>query len=417
MHIAVLSDPANFHTQKWARALQQAGATVTVFSFSDASIEGIPCVRIEPSYTINGRLTYASYLYSTDRLYQELIAHKVDLVNPINVTPFGVWAARSAFRPIVSIAMGADILEYPPERKASKIPQSRTWSSVETKGPLGNAIKGAKWHFFRKHICHALEQADLITGDNLQLVNALKDWFEVPARKVRLNRWGVEEDLFEVSPERAEALRKRFDIRDWQRVVLSPRGMKPVYNGDLILDAFELLVRRGVRDVKFIMLSAGYDIPSKVLARAKTLEKQFQNFVFVEEALPREEVYELWSLVDAFISAPVYDGYSNAMAEGRYSGAIPIVNPIQANLELIDHKRNGWVVDPFTPQHLADAILLIMEKLPEYKTRFEQVNRDWIMLNSHLRTNVRMFLRDCKRVHTRYRQRKTAADKAAAKQD
>lgn len=406
MHIAVLSDPANFHTQKWALALQNAGAEVTVFSFSSAEIPGITCVKIEPGYTLNGNLTYASYLYSKDKLYRELVARRVDLVNPINITPFGVWAARTPFRPIVSIAMGADILEYPPERKNREIPTDRTWAAVEKNGPVGKVIQGAKWHLFRKHICHALEASDLITGDNLQLVKALKDWFEVPARKVRLNRWGVEEDLFEVSPERVAALRKRFDIRDWQRVVLSPRGMKPVYNGDIILDAFEMLVKRGVRDVKFIMLSAGYDIPAKVLAKAKKLESQFQNFTFVAEALPREEVYELWSLVDAFISAPAYDGYSNAMAEGRYAGAIPLVNPIAANLELIDHKRNGWVVDPFTPQHLADAIITIMERLPEYKTRFEQVNRDWIMLNSHLRTNIRMFLRDCKRVLTRYRRNK-----------
>ena len=407
MHIAVLSDPANFHTQKWARALQNAGAEVTVFSFFDAQIEGIPCVRIEPSYTLNGKLTYASYLYSTDKLYRELITHRVDLVNPINITPFGVWAARTPFRPIVSIAMGADILEYPPERKESRIPEARTWSSVEKSGPIGRAVKGAKWHFFRKHISHALERSDLITGDNLQLIHALKDWFHVPARKVRLNRWGVEEDLFETSPERIQALRKRFDIRDWQRVVLSPRGMKPVYNGDLILDAFEMLVRRGPRDVKFLMLSAGYDIPAAVLAKARELDKHFQNFTFVPEVMPREEVYELWSLVDAFISAPAYDGYSNALAEGRYAGAIPIVNAIPANLELIDHKRNGWVVDPFTPQHLADAILTIME----YKLRFGKVNRDWILLNSHLRTNVRMFLRDCKRVLTRYRQQEAAAAK------
>ena len=411
MHIAVLSEPANFHTQKWASALQRAGAKVTIFSFSDYQIEGLECVKIKPGFTVNGNITYASYLYSGDKLAEALKEHKVDLLNPLNITPFGVWATRCGFEPVVSIAMGADILEYPPQRKQSNIPESRIWESNQTKksGPFGSAFKGFKWHVFRYHVKEALQKSALITGDNLQLVNAMENWFDIPTQKLKLNRWGIEEDLFKVCEDRRSELLKKFNIRDWQRTILSPRGMKPVYQGDLILESFEMLLRRGVRDINMIMLSAGYEVPADIQKKAKELDKQFPNFNYVDEQLPREEVLELWSVVDAFISAPVYDGYSNAVSEGRYAGAIPIVNPIPANLELIRHKVNGWVVDPFTPEHLADALLEILPDIDDYKKRFAPANRKWILKHSHLETNIKAFLKDCKKVLNQHRKKRVKA--------
>lgn len=406
MHIAVLSDPENFHTQKWSLALQRAGAEVTIFSFSDYEFSEVPCVRIKPRYLANGQITYASYLYTTDRLRRAMIRHKVDIANPLNITPFGVWATRSGFKPIASVAMGADILEYPPPWADADIPFERTWNSVETPGWLSRSLYKWKWQFFRRQVKLALDKSHYITGDNLQLVHAIRDWFGIAPRRVHLNRWGIEEELFEVSEAQREALRQKFDIRPWQRVILSPRGVKPIYQGDIILDAFEMLLRRGVRDLKLVAFSAGYEIPDKIEAQAQVLEENFPNFHFVRQALPRREVLAFWSLVDAFISAPVYDGYSNALSEGRYIGAIPLVNAIPANLELIEHDKNGWVIEPFTPEHIADAILELAEHIDHYKQKFAPENRDWILANSHLDTNVKRFVKDCKKVVHDHRMRK-----------
>lgn len=400
MHIAVLSDPANFHTQKWASALQAAGAKVTIFSFSDFVFEKVPCVQILPSWTLNGKITYASFLYSGDSLKSALTKHKIDLVNPINITPYGVWAARSGFRPMVSIAMGADILEYPPQKEMSAIPVSRTWASKQTAapGPVRKIVHGLKWRVFRQQVKDTLDASALITGDNLQLVHAMRDWFGVEEKKLKLNRWGVEPELFAICESKKAEIRKKYKIRDWQRVILSPRGMKPVYQGDVILDSFEMLLRRGVRDAKLIMLSAGYDIPPEVDKKAKLLDSQFENFHYERGILPREEVSALWSVVDAFVNAPVYDGYSNALGEGRYAGAIPIVNDIPAHREFLQHDKNCVMVSPFTPQHLADEILAMIPQMEEMKTRFAPVNQKWITQHAMLNNNVRIFLRDCEKV-------------------
>ncbi|MEZ4828375.1 MAG: glycosyltransferase family 4 protein [Bacteroidia bacterium] len=399
MHIGVLSDPSNFHTQKWALALQRAGAKVTIFSFSDFAWDLVPCVRVRPSWTVGGNITYPSFLYSGENLRAALIKHKVDLVNPVNITPYGVWAARSGFRPMVSVAMGADILEYPPKKENSNIPVSRIWSSNQTMaGPVRKVIHGVKWRVFRQEIKAALDASALITGDNIQLVNAMREWFGINKNKLRLNRWGVEPELFSCSETQKAELRKEYKIRDWQRVILSPRGMKPVYQGDVILDAFEMLLRRGVRDAKLIMLSAGYDVPPSVDKKAKLLDSQFENFHYQQGILPREAVSSLWSVVDAFVNAPVYDGYSNALGEGRYVGAVPVVNDIPAHREILRHNHNCLMVNPFTPQHLADQLLELIPQMDAVKARFAPTNRKWMEENSLLDKNVRIFIRDCEGV-------------------
>ena len=391
MHIAVLCDPASFHTRKWSQALQRNGAEVTVFSFSDAKVEGVKCVKIAPRFLRQGRLTYASFLYTTQALKTALTAHHIDILNPINITPYGVWAARSGFRPIAAVAMGADILEYPPTLQ--NLPQA-TWTNAEAPSLLGKGINRFKYYFFRHHVKRALQAASFITGDNLVLTQAVQDYFSIPPDQVFLNRWGVEQELFHPPATILDNLSQKYGISAGQPVVLSPRGMKPVYQGEIILTAFEQLLRAG-SSAKYLMFSAGYEVPSVLKSRTEALMAEFPNFYFQEAVIPREEVIALWSLVDVFVSAPLYDGYSNAVAEGRYAGAVPIVNTIPGNLEIMTHGETGWFVEPFEPPELVEALTEILGDLSTYQKHFHEKSLPWILEHSVLDTNIQAFLKQC----------------------
>jgi glycosyltransferase involved in cell wall biosynthesis len=287
--------------------------------------------------------------------------------------------------------MGADILEYPPKPGDSPF---ATWTNQEKPKLKGRLLNRLKYHFYRFHVKRALDASAFITGDNLELVNSVIDWFQIPPEKVHLNRWGVEENLFHPKANRLEELRKKYGIQPNQQVILSPRGMKPIYQGELILDAFEKLVPQHP-EVKFIMFSAGYEVSKAVKEKAVLLGKNHPNFYYEFGLIPREEVIELWSLVDMFISAPLYDGYSNAVAEGRYGGAIPIVNTIPGNLEILEHGKTGWFVDPFTSENLASAIQTLLPDLATYKKEFHEVSLPWLLEHSELNGNIRKFIALC----------------------
>ena len=111
MRIGILSDPNNFHTRKWAKALERAGNEVTVFSFENNHASEIHAIRVKPAFSTGDKFTYLSYLASGARLRDALAQENIDLVNALNVTPFGVWGRMSGFHPLVISAMGADIFE------------------------------------------------------------------------------------------------------------------------------------------------------------------------------------------------------------------------------------------------------------------------------------------------------------------
>lgn len=391
MHIAVLSDPNNFHTQKWATALLAAGARVTVFSFDPYHDEGLEtvCLTNPPGAKYN----YTSYLRGGKLLAEALQHHQIDVVNALNITPFGVWARQSGFRPLIQSALGADILEYPPPGKGSPELSYRSWANVQgDSGTLPRMKHRILRRFYRRQVARALAAGDLVTGDNQYLVDCIRDWFGVAEEKVRLLRWGVEEKLFEVTPEQLDDLRQRLGLKAGKTLVLSPRGAKAIYQGDIILEGFRRLLEGNREDIQCLMLSAGYEIADEVRQKALELAERDQRFVFVEESLPREDVYALWNLVDIFVSAPIYDGYSASVAEGRYVGAIPVLNDIPANKELFCHGENGWICDPFSPENLAADLKKIIEHLPELKEKFASVNKQWIREHSLVERNAEKFM-------------------------
>lgn len=394
MHIAVLSDPNHFHTQKWVRGLLKAGVRVSVLSFFEGNIPGAHCIRVPPSFTFRGKLTYFSYLYSGKALLRELRQLRPDVLNPINVTPYGVWGQSSGYRPMVQVAMGADILEYPPRLKDLDISQERLYGSSSLGMPsfLQRLIFPLKWRIFRKNVALALRESHFAIGDNWQLVEAMQKWFGIEKSKLQLNRWGIEEAYFKENPKDQAQMRKSLGIREGYRVVLAPRGLKPVYQGDVILNAFENVLKKAPQNLHFVVLSAGYKAAPQIEQKALRLNQDFANFTYVKRLIPWEQMGTLWQITDAFVIAPVYDGYSNALNEGLYAGAIPILNDIPAHREMMAHGHNCLMVNPFNADRLANEIMEIMDHFEKWKEKFAPINRAWVEEEALFERNIQRFL-------------------------
>lgn len=371
-----------------------AGAQVTVFSFAPVPESEAEGIQIKPPGRQMGDYRYLSYRFGGRALRKAMDERGVEVVNALNLTPFGVWALQAGKRPLIASALGADVLEYPPKLDLSPVLAARSWDNVE--GGAAHHRYGWKRRLHRRQVGRVLKGADLVTGDNQTLLDAMGDWFGVPASKMKLLRWGVEPELFEANETRQNEIRRKFGITPGQTVIFSPRGAKAIYQGDIIIEAFEKLLVAGHTDCRFIMLGVGYEVANKVENLAWKLEEQYPNFQFVREQLPREEVSLLWKEVDVFVSAPVYDGYSAALAEGRYVGAVPVVNDIPATRELVQHQQNAWFSEPFTVNQLASDLEEIIKELPRWKTAFAEKNQAWIRENSLMMSSAETFLGWCK---------------------
>lgn len=394
MHIAILSSPANFHTQKWAESLLAAGNKVSVFSFDEHnfSSQDIQNVCVSATFTYKGAATYLSYLDGRE-LKKLLAIHKIDLVLAINATPFGVWAAKANFHPCVIFAVGADILEYAKNKqKASNY--NYTWNSKEfSKESLFFKLKRTFTKpIFQYQVAQALRFADGVMADNEVLTQAIHSFFKIPYHKIHLNRGGIEPELFVPNAKRLAELKAHFRIPENATVILSPRGMKPAYQPHIVIDAFEtLLAENTLPNAYFIMLSAGYEIPKSLEIKGEMMMQKYSHFFFEKNVLSRQKISQLWHLVEVFISAPVYDGYSASLAEGRYLGLIPVVNKIPANTEILTHQENAWFVEPYTAENLASALKEIMLAKDTWKKKFAHNNEKWIAEHSMMQKNVKAF--------------------------
>ncbi len=393
MHIGIVSEAGNFHTQKWAEALEQQGAKVTVFSFEQFSSGWPRHIGIVPEYKKSGLPFFFSYLFSGRALAKALKEQKIDILHPLNISPFGIWAMKSNFKPLIPFAFGADILEFPNFFKADAQLAQRHWNQDK-------AIPNSKWRyalrriFFRYWIGKTLFSSNHILADNQSLIQALEDWFHVPPNKISLIRTGIETHWFDPDLACQEKLKAKFKIQENQTVVLSPRGAKLIYQADIILKGMALLLKKHGKKVNCIFLTAGYSVPPFIQEQAEQLAREFESFTFLKETLNRNEMAQLWNLTQLFISAPIYDGYSSSVAEGRFAGALPIVNDSPATREWAKNGENAVLVHPFTAENL---FLRLDEDLPNSSLRAKaaELNRNWVLENGLLEPNAKKFLKIC----------------------
>ncbi len=388
MHIGILSQPSNFHCQKWAKALKKAGNQVTIFSLENFKINDIHCIHLNKN---KKSWSYGDFYFSKNRLKEALKSEKIDILHPLHLTPYGVWGIWSEFQPIIPAAMGADVFEYLPNNVIPEL-NYRQWKNLTQNHHFFYQMKNfllKKYH--KKMVQKVLNKANFITADNQTLIDALIKYFNVPFQKLLLQRWGVEEEIFHtISENEFSYTFKKLGIHTEYPIILSPRGLMPIYQADIILNSFTQLVSQ-FNNFQFVMLSSGYPLPPKLQKQIDILEAKFTNFKCIKSQITRDEMAVLWKKTKIFISAPIYDGYSAALAEGRYVGAIPIVNNIPGNLEVIENEVNGMIVHPFTSDNLTKTIFQVLEKLDEYYENFKLINQNWISQNGLLKNDAENF--------------------------
>ena len=388
MNIALLSLPSNFHCRKWAKGLRRAGANVCVYSFEDGDAgTGIQTVKIPPPLAFHKRYFYPCYELTGKKLLRELKARRTDVLHPLHATPFGTWAVKTGFRPTVVAAIGADIFDFSPQPPPVQWQQNAAFLSAAKRNLLRP--------FYRKRVLAALNFADKITADNQALCNAIVEGFGVKNEKIELLRWGVDPDMFEDNRE-ADAKINELLRPLSPPVVVVPRGLKPIYRANVILQALDRwLSKERETEGGFVLMTAGYSPDPQLYFRAKRLQAAHPNrVVLIDEQLNEREMGALWKRTDGFVSAPVYDGYSAAVAEGRYVGAVPIVDDSEAVKEWYDGE-NALVVAPFNAENLSKTLEVFIQNGPRLRQRFAPRNRKWITEHSLLSSSSRRFLKLC----------------------
>ena len=235
-----------------------------------------------------GRLRLLRSADARRSLRASLARIRPDVLHAHYLTRYGWLARLSGFHPYAITVWGSDILVTAPASLRARI-----WARL------------------------ALGGADLVTADSSDLARAAIRAGARPER-VRLVQFGVETERFSPAPP-PERLRQDLALAG-QRVVFSPRSIKPVYRQDIVVDA----VARLPEDVSLIMTSASADAGELAAIESRLGALGLTARVRIVAPIPHDDMPGYYRLADVVVSVPTSDGTPVSLLEAMACGR-PIV--------------------------------------------------------------------------------------------
>ena len=201
-----------------------------------------------------------------------------------------------------------------------------------------------------------LERADGLLADTRRDIRLGRDWGFDPQKPTLVVPGGGGVDLYELRRPLAKAPAWVKDLPADKPLLVNPRGFRPgSVRNDTFFRAIPLVLERE-RSVLFAC--AAMQDQKEALDWMEKLN--IKDHVRLLPYLPQPQLWELFRRARASISVSEHDGTPNSLLEAMALGCLPIAGDIESIREWITPGVNGLLVEPSSPQSLAEAILLAL---------------------------------------------------------
>jgi glycosyltransferase involved in cell wall biosynthesis len=140
-------------------------------------------------------------------------------------------------------------------------------------------------------------------------------------------------------------------------VVLNPRGPRAYVRNDTFFAAIPTILAHRP-EARFVCAAMAGDKHAVALVNRLGIASSVELI----KPMPHEQMADLYRRAQVLVSPSVHDGTPNSLLEGMASGCFPIAGELDSVREWITHGRNGLLVDPNSPQLLAEAILIALDR-------------------------------------------------------
>jgi L-malate glycosyltransferase len=253
---------------------------------------------------------------------------KPDVLHAHRVSSAGWLGVFSGFHPFVVTPWGSDLYLHP------------------DRSPT------ARW--LAKYV---MRSADLVTADSADLCQRAID---LGAREeaTHVIQWGVDMTLFKPSKDIAN-LRTALRIGNGP-VILSPRGLNPVYNIDTIIRSIPL-VKRVFPEVVYLLRRYNEDPSYQVEVEKLILALDLSQAIrWIGKIDPWERVADYYYLADLILSVPSSDSTAVSVLEAMACGVPVIASDLPSTREWISNGENGILVPIRDPVSLAEATIQLL---------------------------------------------------------
>ena len=183
---------------------------------------------------------------------------------------------------------------------------------------------------------------------------------------------GIDTEIFKPDKQKRERIRKKFSLKDNDKVILM-LGIAHKQKGMHIgLRAF-VKVAKEVPGAKIMVVGDGIELRSlKILARRLNIDKE----VIFAGLIPNEETSFYYNAADVFLNPTLRDeGHPIVMVEAMASGLACVASAIGGTQATIDEGVSGFFVRPKDEETLAKRTIEILSD-PELKARLSKNARE-----------------------------------------
>ena len=178
-------------------------------------------------------------------------------------------------------------------------------------------------------------------------------------QKEELEQLGISSEKISVIPMGIDGAfleagkRRKVNVEKRPLTVLSNRNLLPIYNVSLLIRAIPHILKEEP-ETKFLIAGDGAE---KEALEREVKKLNINSSVKFLDRVPHEEMPDLLSKADIYVSTSLYDGTSVSLLEAMGTGTFPIVTDIPSNKEWISDGVNGFLVPIDKERFLAEKIL------------------------------------------------------------
>ena len=159
-------------------------------------------------------------------------------------------------------------------------------------------------------------------------------------------------ERFSVEPKKEDVarVRERYQLQD--AFVLYAGNVKPHKNLERLIEAFSLVRRRGLGNLKLVLI--GDEISKYAALRRAVHRHQLHPYVRFIGFMPEETLAVMYRLAGVFVFPSLYEGFGLPPLEAMASGTPVVTSNVSALPEVAGDA--ALLVDPYDPVAIADAI-------------------------------------------------------------
>ncbi|MCB0402462.1 MAG: glycosyltransferase family 4 protein [Flavobacteriales bacterium] len=310
MNIAYIATPKSIHDSKWINAFLENNKVIVICAESDAKPSylnaDIKVYPILPPFPYKNLIKKNKVL---NQLKEIIEKEQIEIIHTMYTFPNAFWVNLIKFPNHIITTRGSDILvDY-----------------KELFEPSDSYMDKRRRQFFINQFHESLNNARYVTSTSVIQQSIIKTFVNDPG-KLKLIRTGISIDEFLSlleAPQRSGS----------EKVIFSPRSMRPIYNIDIIVTAFAKLLPR-LGHAKLVIIN---DVPDEAYAQeilGLIEQLGIGEHCRVCSKLTKKEMANYFVNSDLVVSIPKTDGSPNSVMEAMLARKMVIMGNYEYDSEL-----------------------------------------------------------------------------------